>query len=252
MSLAGFSVSSSISTIDVQAWSSTNYCDSLSEYFKCLDDNDKTNSRITHIFLNNSGIHATITANTIVLISELITETSLEWLDLSNNAITGQVHDWSPFGFLKGLSLANNDIFGTFTVAELTGRDAVRALNNTQSFLKYLDLSGNNFDIQEIEWNAFEFMPDLEYFDISNNQFEGEMETSYFENCVNLQHFDVGNNQFDGEIKLSPFQHCPNLEYFNVSYNAFAAIEDFDESTTETHMPNIKHFIIDNNQILKE
>ena len=47
-----------------------------------------------------------------------------------------------------------------------------------------------------IEWPAFEFIPNLEHIDISNNSFVGSVEISYFQNCKNLKYFNVAHNGF--------------------------------------------------------
>ena len=191
--------------------SSPNYCYD-NDYFQC----DNSNSTITHIFFNNNNINGLFDINTTYYLQQIINNGSLIWLDLSNNQITDQITYWSVFAPLQYLSLANNKIDGLIDFEQLRGHSG--------SNLYFIDLSNNYFDPQSISWQSFQFIPNLEHFDISSNSFAGNIEISYF-------------------------QYCNNLKYFNVAFNLFASFDDFDESISETYMPQLEEFIFNNNEI---
>ena len=176
---------------------SLNYCndDTMNKYFQCSNIPD-LNTSITHIYLNNSGIVVSFADNynQTFWLFKLIKKGVLISLDLSNNEMNSAIIDWSGFRFLQILSLANSSISGTIDFWQLSSS----SLDNTTSNLIKIDLSNNNFDQQTIEWDAFEYMVHLETFDISYNQFEGNIDINYF-------------------------AHCPNLKYFNVAYNLHRA-----------------------------
>ena len=193
--------------------SQENYCH-YSDYFYCSSN---SNTSITHIFLNNSNIDGSFNDNSTFYLNKAITDGSLLWLDMSNNEISDQIIDWSVFSQLHYLSLANNQLQGSVDFKQLVSKNG--------SSLTHMNLSNNNFvNERTIEWRAFEFMPNLECIDISNNSFVGNIEISYFENCK-------------------------NLKYFNVAYNRFTSFDDFDESISDTYMPELEQFIFNNNEI---
>ena len=112
--------------------------------------------------------------------------------------------------------MANNQLEGLVDFEQLSSENG--------SVLNFIDVSNNNFETQTISWESFEFVPYLEHLDVSHNLFVGTVELSYF-------------------------QYCKNLKYFNVGYNLFTSFDDFDESITETYMPELEDFIISNNDI---
>ena len=192
---------------------SENYCNvnAFSDYIRCDSDID-SNEIITHIYFSNCNITGEMNEIIIEIFNELAQQGYLKVLDLSNNNIYGSIDNWSPFGYLNNLSLANNDFEHDFDVESLTS-----------------------------------VAQNLEVIDISNNRFDGEIEWSEFEYLTGLTRLNLGYNEFDGEIEIVYFENCENFVYLNAEHNYFEAMSDLED--IDEYIPDIQELYINNNEI---
>nr|XP_009389812.2 PREDICTED: probable leucine-rich repeat receptor-like protein kinase At1g35710 [Musa acuminata subsp. malaccensis] len=135
----------------------------------------------------------------------LRTQTTLDELDLSNTGIKETIPNWLPSG-LEYLDLSNNMI----------GGDVPYYFSN----LTILDLSNNSLS-GYLPPKLSNMMPNLEYLSLSDNNIMGEM-PQFFPKISNtmssLQWFDLSTNNLSGGI---PFSFCriKSLEVLRLSKN---------------------------------
>ncbi|XP_072970534.1 receptor-like protein EIX2 [Typha angustifolia] len=130
----------------------------------------------------------------------------LEWLDLSNNFISGPLSKLLPTS-ISYLLLSNNSISGSIpsSICELTN-------------MWVLDLSANHLSGELprcwLQGSSLGLM------DLSNNNITGEIPPS-MGSLTSLQSLDLNSNNLDGELP-SELQHCKNLVLLNLGNNKFS------------------------------
>ncbi|KAG5416172.1 hypothetical protein IGI04_003739 [Brassica rapa subsp. trilocularis] len=157
----------------------------------------------------------------------------MQWLDISNNKIKGQVSGWLwTLPNLTDLNLSNNTFTGfenstTVLVSRLYSSLTLLASNNNftgniPSFIcdlrsvDTLDLSNNNFSglIPRCLGNL---KRSLLYLNLRQNRLHGGLPETIFES---LRTLDVGHNQLTGRLPGSLI-HFSSLEVLNVESNIF-------------------------------
>uniref|UniRef100_M4EZC0 Leucine-rich repeat-containing N-terminal plant-type domain-containing protein n=2 Tax=Brassica campestris TaxID=3711 RepID=M4EZC0_BRACM len=151
----------------------------------------------------------------------------MEWLDISNNKIKGQVPGWLwTLPKLAYLNLSNNTFtgFGNSTTVSIV--NLIASNNNftgkIPSFicdLRYvytLDLSNNKF-VGLIPRCLGNLKRSLLYLNLRQNRLHGGLPETIFES---LRTLDVGHNQLTGRLPRSLI-HFSSLEVLNVESNIF-------------------------------
>ncbi|KAL8265402.1 hypothetical protein R6Q59_023532 [Mikania micrantha] len=137
-------------------------------------------------------------------ISQLIFNSHLAYLDLSDNEISGEFFaNLSQTHNLKHLSLAKN----RFLKHHLINIDSLRNL-------EYLNLSNTNL-IGQIS-TEISMLTHLKTLDLSNNHLIGKIPLL---SLNTLQNLDLSFNNLTGEIPISILKKLPWMERFNFSYN---------------------------------
>ncbi|KAL5976281.1 hypothetical protein ACLOJK_020611 [Asimina triloba] len=129
----------------------------------------------------------------------------LEYLDLSNNNITGLSSDlWSWGTSLKGLNLSFNQIRGPLS-------------SNIGNFVRVqlLDLLHNAFSGRIPD--AFSSLSSLQFLDLSNNMFEGSIPSGLL-NCKALVTVDLSANHLNGGLPSGFGDAFPNLSCLNLAW----------------------------------
>nr|XP_018677616.1 PREDICTED: receptor-like protein 12 [Musa acuminata subsp. malaccensis] len=153
----------------------------------------------------------------------LRTQTTLDEIDLSNTGIKETIPNWLPSG-LEYLDLSNNMIggdvpyyFSNLNILDLSNNllSGYLPLNisNMMPSLEYLSLSNNKFTGEMPQ-----FFPKLRYLFLSNNSFSGNLPPRISDTMSSLQWFDLSINNMSGGI---PFSYCQlrNLEGLQLSEN---------------------------------
>ncbi|XP_064995155.1 receptor-like protein EIX2 [Musa acuminata AAA Group] len=131
----------------------------------------------------------------------LRTQTTLSGLFLSNTGIKETIPNWLPSG-LQYLDLSDNKITGEIP----------------QFFpkLKYLFLSNNSFS-GNLSPRITNIMPSLQWFDISTNNMSGEIPFSYCQ-LRNLEGLQLSENNLSGEVP-NCWKNSSNLLLLDLSSN---------------------------------
>ncbi|XP_048609136.1 receptor-like protein 35 isoform X1 [Brassica napus] len=163
---------------------------------------------------------------------EFVRNQHMEWLDISNNKIKGQVPGWLwTLPNLTYLNLSNNTFTGfekptTILLSRLSSLNLLASNNNftgkIPSFIcdlrsvYILDLSNNNFSglIPPCLGNLNR---SLEFLNLRQNRLHGGLPETIFES---LRTLDVGHNQLTGKLPRSLI-HFSSLEVLNVESNIF-------------------------------
>ena len=145
-------------------------------------------------------------------------------LDLSDNSIYGTVGDWSAFSRLRVLNLANNSLSGSVEFSELCGEST-----QTESDLVEINLADNNWSGHTIDWGAFEYSPNLQQLDLSNNKFGGTIE---FQDVSNLVLLNLANNSLSSIYGFDEIKNVDNLREFYINDN------DIDEQLDLSWFPD--------------
>ena len=156
--------------------------------------------------------------------------TKLEWLDLSNNKLEGNIPEsLGELASLIWINLQGNQLTGTIpeSLAKLDlerfilGRNELSGnipefLGNFRN-LKILKLDSNQFygSIPESLGNAGSLMR----LDLQNNELSGEIPAS-FGNLVNLEELHLDDNQLTGNVPES-FERLGKLTYLYLDNNPF-------------------------------
>jgi hypothetical protein len=109
---------------------------------------------------------------------------------------------------LQLLNLRNNSFGGQFHLP-----------TNHYKDLSWLDVSDNNFDGQ-LQENIGKMIPNLEYLNLSQNHFEGNLPSSIGD-MINLTKLDLSNNNFSGEVPMELFAIAPPWIVLKLSNNKF-------------------------------
>ncbi|KAF7144056.1 hypothetical protein RHSIM_Rhsim05G0024500 [Rhododendron simsii] len=148
----------------------------------------------------------------------------LEYLDLSNNNITGLPSDFWSLGSLKSLNLSSNQLSQT-----LPSNIGNFGFLETLDFLQTIFLAESLMPLAL--FSAFKVR--LSVFsgavggviDLSQNQFQGHISQVNFSssfNWSNLVYLDLSENQLSGEL-FSNLSEAQNLKHLNLAYNRFSA-----------------------------
>ncbi|KAL5988856.1 hypothetical protein ACLOJK_026958 [Asimina triloba] len=156
---------------------------------------------VVSLHASGLGLSGFIPETTISKLSQL------EYLDLSNNNITGLSSDfWSWGTSLNGLNLSFNQIRGPLS-------------SNIGNFVRVqlLDLSHNAFSGRIPD--AFSSLSSLQFLDLSNNMFEGSIPSGLL-NCKALVTVDLSANHLNGGLPSGFGDAFPNLTSLNLAWNS--------------------------------
>ncbi|KAK9673023.1 hypothetical protein RND81_12G140700 [Saponaria officinalis] len=160
--------------------------------------------------------------------------TSLRYLGLSGNQISGSILYWlKNMRKLQHLDLSSNLLEGPFprVFANVT---SLRYLSLSQNKftssplwlrnmkkLKYLDLSSNR--LEGPRPRVFANMTSLTYLDLLSNRLEGPL-PRVFANMTSLTYLDLSQNSFSGSIPPC-IQNMEKLQYLDFGDNNFSQVE---------------------------
>ncbi|KAK9127427.1 hypothetical protein Syun_016224 [Stephania yunnanensis] len=143
---------------------------------------------------------------------------------LENVGISDKIPNWFPkiYPSLQFLDLSNNQISGKVPL------EFRNALNSTE--MGMLNLGGNLFS-GTIPLNINETMPNLEFLSLSNNLIEavslssnnlfGELRQECWKDLQSLQVIDLSNNHLSGKVPISIWS-APQLSILSLSKNGFS------------------------------
>ncbi|KAK7268444.1 hypothetical protein RIF29_21142 [Crotalaria pallida] len=184
---------------------------------------------------------------------------NLQWLDLSNNHLSGTIpQNFGKFVNLQRLVLSNNYLSGTIpqNFRELVHLQILDLSNNylsgtiPQNFgellhLQILDLSNNylNGTIPQ----SLGHLTALESLILSGNKLQGNIPND-FDNLINLRYVELSSNKLDGIISVGKewSSVMPQLWFLNLSYNH---INGSLPRNIGTIMPNLESLLLGSNQI---
>jgi hypothetical protein len=162
---------------------------------------------------------------------------NLTMLDISNCQFHGPIPPFAQWPKIQEVHLSNNNLNGSLPsdgYISLHNLTKVTLRNNSISglvpaslfsppFLKYLDLSQNNF--------TGNFLLDptvsssLRTIDLSFNKLQGSL-PKLVSKFVELERLDVSSNNLTGLVDLSFINNCKKLYYLSLSYNKFSVVEE--------------------------
>ena len=163
----------------------------ITQLFACED------GQITEIKMSSSGLNGTINSTFVANLPD-----SIKVLDFGNNSLRGDVGFWEQIYRFERVDLSYNSFSGDINFSQPAGVPV----------LKELYLNNNNWDEQSMSWNDFQYYPNLEKLDLSNNRFIG---TITFENVENLVYLNIENNQF---TDIYDFYNLNHLEFLTELY----------------------------------
>ncbi|XP_073125642.1 receptor-like protein EIX2 [Henckelia pumila] len=136
-------------------------------------------SNLIHLGLQGNHLSAQLSELMMNLSGPL--ENKLQYLDLSDNMISGSLPDFSRFSFLNHLRLGHNKLNGSIAKAFL----------NIPRLIHHLDLSSNNFTGTIPDLTTYPFLEDLV---LGSNNLEGIVTESHLFNLSRLQKLDLSSN----------------------------------------------------------
>jgi Leucine-rich repeat (LRR) protein len=162
--------------------------------------------------------------------------TNLQFLDLSENFLQGQIPNWfwRSFSSLSTVNLSNNRFGGSIAMTTKT-----KPISQNSSFfsssLQNLNLSHNRFTNQV----QVSFFHNLKILDLSHNNLNT---LPYgFQNLAKLNYLDLSNCNIKGNIK--PISYLKSLSSLNLSNNSLNGSFPFDFPS----LNNLKFLNISNN-----
>ncbi|KAK2447449.1 calmodulin-binding receptor kinase CaMRLK [Trifolium repens] len=162
--------------------------------------------------------------------------TNLQFLDLSENFLQGQIPNWfwRSFSSLSTVNLSNNRFGGSIAMTTKT-----KPISQNSSFfsssLQNLNLSHNRFTNQV----QVSFFHNLKILDLSHNNLNT---LPYgFQNLTKLNYLDLSNCNIKGNIK--PISYLKSLSSLNLSNNSLNGSFPFDFPS----LNNLKFLNISNN-----
>ncbi|CAL5341170.1 unnamed protein product [Camellia sinensis] len=155
----------------------------------------------------------------------------LQYLDLSNNKITGLPSDFWSLGSLKTLNLSSNQIsetlpsnignFGLLETLDLSSNNFSGKIPETLSSLvrlQALKLNGNRFD-SIIPFGILS-CHSLVSLDLSSNQLNGNLPNGFGSAFTKLKYLNLAQNEIRG--RASDFSGMISTLYLNISRNLFS------------------------------
>nr|XP_043617836.1 probable LRR receptor-like serine/threonine-protein kinase At1g74360 [Erigeron canadensis] len=156
---------------------------------------------------------------------------SLEKLDLSENALTGEVPN--QISNCKNLTILN--LWGNYFFGRIPGE--LGLITNLQQIF----LGNNTFD-DEIP-DSLQNLKKLEFLDLSKNYFGGEIQ-SIFGRLTQVKTLLLHSNIYTGGLLSSGILSLPNVSSLDLSYNNLSG-----ELPVEfSQMANLKYLFLANNQ----
>lgn len=143
----------------------------------------------------------------------------LKYIDLSTNAIAGQLPFWNT-PKLEYLNIYNNQLSSVSSELDY-------------AHLYYLNIGINKISGSLSDWN-FPALKELHGYD---NQFSGTLPAFDF---PLIEYFDFNHNKITGSI---PDFSWPNLLYFDLSWNQLTG------PMPELNAPKLKEYLVNNNQL---
>ncbi|XP_052180940.1 probable LRR receptor-like serine/threonine-protein kinase At2g24230 [Diospyros lotus] len=155
---------------------------------------------------------------------------NLEYLDLSNNRITGLPCDFWSLSSLKTLNLSSNQISGNLS-------------SNTANFglLETLDLSSNNFSGNIPE--AIGSLASLEVLKLNGNCFGWRIPLGILK-CHSLVSIDLSSNQLNDSLPDGFGAAFPKLKYLNLAGNEIGG-----QASALAGMGSIRYLNISRNRL---
>ena len=141
----------------------------------------------------------------------LIDQHELEVVAISHCELNGSFPIWllENNTRLQLLNLQNNSFAGQFHLPLYHYMD-----------LRWLDVSDNNFDGQ-LQENIRNMIPNLEYLNLSQNHFDGKFPAASIGDLSNLKKLDFSFNNFLGELPMELFANCTSLDNLRLFNNSF-------------------------------
>ena len=140
----------------------------------------------------------------------LFDQHELEVVAISHSELNGSFPIWllENNTRLQLLNLQNNSFAGQFHLP-----------SNHYKDLRWLDVSNNNFDGQ-LQDNIRNMIPNLEYLNLSQNHFDGKLPDSIGD-LSKLKKLDLSFNNFSGEVPMELFANCTSMDILRLSNNKF-------------------------------
>lgn len=222
-----------------------------------------TNSKVTTIDLSNIDLSCDLT----LVSTSLFSISTLESITAKNCNLTGTVvwdsrSQCSPV--LNYIDLSENRISGSVSdLSALSGCSELKTLNFSRNLLEFngglrmkpmgislqaIDLSFNRISGPDImPWVLSDGCGELVEFNVSGNNISGSIPES-LKSCLLLQVFDISRNNFSGELPVDKFMNLTSLKVLMLGFNNFAG--KLPESLSE--WPNLEKFDVSSNEISGE
>nr|GMC80255.1 receptor-like protein 12 [Ipomoea batatas] len=151
-------------------------------------------------------------------------QSKLQWLDLSSNAISGEIPNWIWGISNGGLNLSHNHLthmkepmeYETLNVLDLNSNMLSGQVPQPPRDAEYLDLSSNNFSM--IPPDIGDQIPYIFFFSIAKNRVSGRISTSWCR-TAHLEVLDLSYNALHGTIPSCLVQNNSNLAVMNLKGN---------------------------------
>ncbi|PPE02409.1 hypothetical protein GOBAR_DD00597 [Gossypium barbadense] len=158
---------------------------------------------------------------------------SLNYLDLSNNQIHGEIPNWIwksinlwylniSQNFLVGFESPMKNINSGIWILDLHGNQVQGQVPILPSYATYLDYSDNNFSFV-LPAHIGDSLQFASFFSLPNNNIHGSIPESLC-NHTNLQVLDLSNNSTSGPIPQCLFQMSRSLGVLNLRRNNLSGI----------------------------
>ncbi|XBI88165.1 hypothetical protein VPH35_026157 [Triticum aestivum] len=143
----------------------------------------------------------------------LRTQHHLEFLDLSNNDLSGSMPNFlfTNEATLVYLDLSNNSFIGS-----------LYPIWQNQTDLQVVNISLNRIEGQ-LPANISSMFPNLEILDVSHNNISGVVPSSLC-NIGSIEFMDLSNNKFTGEVPSCLFTDCSTLFVLKLSNNNLGGV----------------------------
>ncbi|GMP29336.1 hypothetical protein CsSME_00004486 [Camellia sinensis var. sinensis] len=165
--------------------------------------------------------------------SFILTQHTLQTLDLSSNSLTGSIPVWMLHNVSSVLRLRSNMFSGNFP----------QGYRNVASPLVELDISCNHFE-GPLPLNIDTLFPKLYNFNVSTNRLNGTIPPSLGE-LTNLHHLDLSNNQLVGKVPRHLTENS-SLWYLNLSNNSLQG----ELLPQGCNMKQLRWFLVRNNHFI--